>query len=213
MALSNFSELKTSILDWMERSDLSANVEDWITLAEARLNRDIEVVETTAALTGTLNSREIDVSSLKVIEPMALFVTTYGDEVDVIPKAPGTFPYDDTPGVPDFYAIDGDTMKFDVPCNAAHTFRFRYRGRFALSDAAPINDLLTNHPDIYLAACIVWGSVYTRAGADVSGFQAILDQNYTSVKNHYAQKKRGEMSVDPALGYWPHHGYDYDTLS
>lgn len=43
MALSNFTELKAAIADWLDRSDLTDRIPDFITLAEARLNRELRI--------------------------------------------------------------------------------------------------------------------------------------------------------------------------
>ena len=43
MALGTFTELKDAIADWLDRSDLTARIPDFITLAEARLNRDLRI--------------------------------------------------------------------------------------------------------------------------------------------------------------------------
>ena len=39
MALGTFTELKDAIADWLDRSDLTARIPDFIALAEARINR------------------------------------------------------------------------------------------------------------------------------------------------------------------------------
>lgn len=201
MAISTYSELKTAISDWMDRTDLTGNVTDFITLAEARLNRKIDAVETDATLTGTVDSRNVSVSALSVIEPMAVFIadTAGGDEREVQIKAPGTFAYNDTSGEPGFVALNGTNLVFDRPLDVAYSIRFRYRGRFALSDAAPTNDLLTNHPDVYLAACIMWGGIFIRDTASVAGFKSLLDEFMGETSSHIAQRKRGTLSPDPAL--------------
>ena len=41
MALDNFTNLKSSIADWLNRSDLTAIIPAFITLAETQLNREI----------------------------------------------------------------------------------------------------------------------------------------------------------------------------
>ena len=43
MALSTFTELKESIADWLDRSDLTARIPDFIALAEARINRELRI--------------------------------------------------------------------------------------------------------------------------------------------------------------------------
>ena len=201
MAISTFSELKTAISTWMDRSDLSGSAADFITLAEARLNREIELIETDVTLTGTANSRNVSVSSLSIIEPLSVFLadTAGGDEVEISIRTPGTFPRDDTAGFPGYVALNGNNLAFDRPLDAAYSIRFRYQGRFALSDAAPTNDLLTYHPDVYLAASIVWGGVYIADAGKVQGFRTLLDEAMFEVKQSLSQRKRGVSVPDPAL--------------
>ena len=158
MALATYSDLQTYVTELMAREDLLGNAADWITLAEARLNREIPAVETDVTLTGVASSRRIDVSSYSVVSPLALFlIDTDGDEIEMVRKADGTFPYTDTSDQPRFWAMDGSNIDFDCPLDTAYTFRFRIRQRYALSDLVPTNWLLTNHPDIYIAATLIWG--------------------------------------------------------
>ena len=55
MAITSYSTLKTAIEAWTHRSDLSAVVDDFIDLTEARLNRELRVSqqETRATTTPT----------------------------------------------------------------------------------------------------------------------------------------------------------------
>jgi len=198
MAITNFAELKTAIADWMARSDVSGSAADFIALAEGRLNRELNPVETDATLTGTIDSRRIDISSLSLVAPIALFLVD-GDEIELTQRSDGSFPYDDTSGEPSLWALDGTNIDFDRPLDEAYSFRFRYWGRFALSDSATTNWLLTNHPDIYLAASIVWGGAYIEDMTKIAFYKGILDEAIPSVRNVLARKKRGVLTVDPAL--------------
>tara|TARA_R110002110_G_scaffold37601_4_gene124038 strand:- start:2595 stop:3242 length:648 start_codon:yes stop_codon:yes gene_type:complete len=201
MAISTYSELKTAVTEWMDRSDISGTAEDLVTLAEAKLNRKLDAVEVTATLTGTASSRNVDVSSLDIIEPMFVYIadTVGGDETEIELKAPASFPFDDTNGEPGYVSLDGDNLVFDRPLDVAYSIRFRYRGRFALSDATPTNDLLTYHPDVYLAACIMWGGVYINDAGKVQGFKSLLDEFIDEAQSHIAQRKRGILSPTPIL--------------
>ena len=201
MAISTYAELKTFVQDMMARSDLSGNVADFITLAEARLNREIPAVQTDVTLTGTLDSRRIDISANSVVSGIALFlVDTDGDEIELTQRSDGSFPYTDTSDQPKFWAMDGTSyIDFDCPLDSAYTFRFRIRQRYALSDSATTNWLLTYHPDIYVAATMIWGNVYRQHIEDASIFNASLMEGITSVKNVIMEQNRGVLTVDPAL--------------
>lgn len=200
MALGTYSELKDAIQDWMARSDLSGRVADWIKLAEARLNRVLSPVETDQALTGTIGSRRIDVSAYAVVAPVALFLAD-GSERLLSQKSDGTLAYADESGAPASWAMDGSFkyIDFDVLLDATYTFRFRYRQKFVLSDSAPTNWLLTEYPDIYLAASIVWGGGFTQNVAQAAAYKALLDEAIPEVRSIIAQGKRGTSTVDPVL--------------
>lgn len=200
MTFATKADLKTNVLAYMTRNTLTGNVDDFITLAEARLNRELGAVEVDATLTGVVDSRSIDISALSMVEPLALFLAETGlDEVELTPKVDGTFPYIASSGRPRYWAIDGDNIDFDRPLSGAYPFRFRYRQKFALVNDADTNWLLTNHPDIYLAATLVWGTVFVRAFGNTATYKAILDDNIPSLKNIIARKKRAVLTVDPML--------------
>lgn len=199
MALANYTDLQASALDWMVRAGQTGEVVDWITLAEARLNRVLGAVETDTTLTGVVDSRRIDISSVSMVRPIALFLAeTDTDEVEISPATDGTFPYLASSGRPTKWAVDGTNIDFDRPLDSAYPFRFRYRERFALATSST-NWLLTNHPDVYLAATIVWGSAYNKNLAEASAWKQLLDEAIPSIKNSIAQTKRAVLTVDRAL--------------
>ncbi len=45
MALSTFSDLKTSVASWLARDDLTSVIPDCITLSEAKFNRHLRVAD------------------------------------------------------------------------------------------------------------------------------------------------------------------------
>lgn len=201
MALGTFDDLKAAVTRWSARSDVAGDAEDFIMLGEAGLNRELQAVETEATLTGIIGSRSIDISAHSVVRPRSLFLTypDIGDEVQLTPKADGTFPYIDDNGEPELWSVDGDNIKFDRPLDQEYSFRFEFSQRFALSDAAPTNWLLTNHPDVYLAAVLIWGGLFTRNDTVGSRWAAVLNTGVPSVRGAIAQKKRALLTVDPAL--------------
>ena len=199
MAISTYAELKAAIGDWMDRADLSGNAADFVTLGEARLNRLLKAVEADAELTGIAGSRRIDISSLDVSEAVALWLTSHSDDQRVVLRPDGSFPYSDASGEPGIAGLDGDNdyIDFDRPLDAAHIFRLRYRGRFALSDAAPTNRLLREHPDVYLAACLVWGGVFVKDDPQLARMAAMLDEFVAETGHELARDDRGQLGVDP----------------
>lgn len=200
MALDNYSDLQTAITDWMARTDIQGSAPDFIKLAEARLNRLIGSVSTDATLTGVPDSRRISLSALSIVKPLALHMTDPSslEEVFITPRTDGSFSYSSVVGRPSFWAIEGSNIDFDRPLDQPYSFRLTYQGRFALSVDAPTNELLTNHPDVYLAASIVWGAAYTKDAAGAQ-WKALLDEFILETRSTFAQSKRSNLTVDPSL--------------
>jgi hypothetical protein len=214
MSLANYSDLKSAVTEWSKRSDLAGNAADFITLAEARLNRKLGVVETNDTITGVVDSRDISVSSLSVVEPISLYLKETGyDDVEIMPQAPGTFPYLTMSGRPAIYSLSEDTITFDRELDQAYSFRFRYRQRFALSDSATTNWLLTNHPDVYLSAVLIWAGVIRREAEQFGTYKGILEEGIEEVAHTISQSKRGILVVDNALANIGRRSHVWDWIN
>ncbi|MFC3706048.1 hypothetical protein ACFOOL_14945 [Devosia honganensis] len=196
----DYAQLQAEVIEWMERAGQVAKAPLWIRLAEARFNRELGVVETSAILMGALGIRTIDISAISMERPIALFLSDPGSNEDTLtPKAEGTFEYRSSTGRPKFWAIDGEAIAFDCPLAKPYQFRFRFRQRFALSDTVATNWLLENHPDLYLAGTLVWGAGYNQDWPNGSVWKQVLEEAIPQVKSQIAQSKRGTATVDPAL--------------
>jgi hypothetical protein len=218
VSLSTYAELKTAAAAWGRRSgnaDFVANVPDFVTLAEAKLNRELGPIETNASRTGTLDSRNVSISALSIVEPLALWIAdpSTEDESELQMQSPANMAYRDTSGRPTQWCMDSETnIKLDCPCDAEYAFRFRFRERFALSDSATTNWLLTNHPDIYLSAVMMWGAGYREDWENGANFARILSDDLPSLRNLLRKQRKGSLRVDPALARIGHGGtFDYAT--
>lgn len=198
MAITTYSELKAAIPEWAERNDFSdAELSEFVALAEARLNRKLKEVEATASLTGTVDSRTIDISALPFISPIALkIVEISGNEREVPLRPLGDINYYDGTRCPKWYEINGTNIAFDALLDQAYAFRFPYVARFALSDAAPTNKLLTENPDIYLAAVLVWSGVKV-SNERLGMWKGILEEGIPEVMHILAEQKRTVLTPDP----------------
>lgn len=196
-----YSDLQSLVLDWMARGDLTGNVTDFIRLAEYRLNRLIGAVEFDASLIGTVDDREIDVTEWSVVEPLELYIIdpSTGDEKRVLKRTASNVTRPATSGEPREWAWESDTIIFDCPLDQAYEFRLRFKQRFQLSDDNPTNWLLTNHMDVYLAACIMWGGGFVQNYPFASMFKSMLDEGIAEIQSQIARSKVGLLVVDSAL--------------
>lgn len=209
--ITDYSSLQDALAAFQDRTDTP--VDQVIQLAEARLNRLLKTVEVDTTLTGVIGSRFIDISSLSVINPVSLFSidTNCPDEIEPVPRAAGSFAYSTFTGFPSMWSRNGDNLAFNCLLGQEYTFRFRYVGRFALSDDAPTNSLLTENPDIYLCACVMWGGLFVADDAIVARYGNPLNTFIAEQKAIEEKNRRGNLTVDPSVsisgqyrqfGYW-----------
>jgi hypothetical protein len=197
MAISTYIELKTAIDSWLARDDLTSKTGDFIMLAEARLNRicPLNVNRVDLAMTCASGSRNPITFPTDFVEPIALYLTTNSAYTMLLPKIAGTFSYGTTEATPVAWCINGSAIDLDSPCDAAHTFSFRYRKSFTLSDSAPTNWLLTNHPDVYLHAALVEAEMYLKDFEAAAVRLAMVEQT----ANQVSEKDARNLSMAPLV--------------
>jgi hypothetical protein len=213
MALANYSDLLTAIETFRERagdSVVSGNAADFLTLAEAELNRRLVlnqlIVETT--LTGSASSRELTLPT-DHLEPRWLELTTWTEPIRLNPETADDIVRTSSNAVPRSWCINGDAIDLNCPLDQAHTFRFRYRQRLDLASDTT-NWLMTNNPDVYLAAVMVWSGMLLLAD-DIAVWDAKLRQAIDDLGQIESRSMGGvaTLSVDHALQ--APRGYDVNT--
>ena len=178
MALSTYTELQASVLSWMNRPDLSAQVPDFVALAEARINDDLRVSQmlTTAALSTVANVQTVALPT-DWLAFKALSVS--GEPLVYLPADRIRAQADGGTREPDSYAIEGDDLLLSQTPDAVYTIDTVYYAKIpALASAVGgVNWLLTKYPNIYLYGALVsacqftmnderanyWGGLYSSA--------------------------------------------------
>ncbi len=166
MALDNFTNLKTSIADWLNRSDLGNAIPDFITLAEAQLNRELRHykmhtkatanIETQYSATPTdwLQSIRLHLNN----SSKTLLKQTTPEEIAKL-RDEG----DDVAGTPEYYTHVGDLIEvYPRPSSSVTGELLYYQSIPALSDANPSNWLLVMSPDLYLYGALLQASPYLQ---------------------------------------------------
>lgn len=163
MALSNYSELQSSIANWLNRSDLTTEITgDFIVLTEKDFNSKLRIrkmVESDSSFsinaeTVALPSGFLQVRDLFILSGGTKYALTY-----MTPPQMDQIKGSSTSGMPVAYTIIGDNFRFAPTPDTTYTGTLNYYKSFdALSDSNTTNYILTNHPAIYL-----YGSLYHAA--------------------------------------------------
>jgi hypothetical protein len=162
MALSTYSELKTSIANWLNRSDLTSEIQDdFIKLTEADINSKLRIrkMVTETSITIDAETEDLPTGFLQVRD---FFITEGGTKYALTYMTPSQMDQikgSSTSGMPEVFTILGDKFRFAPTPSASYagTLNF-YKSFDALSDSNTSNFILTNHPAIYL-----YGSLYHAA--------------------------------------------------
>ncbi len=177
MAITTYAELQSAASNWLVRADLTARIPEFIALAESRLNRVLRarLAETEVALTSSIGIRTISLPA-GFAEPLALWIVSSGARRALRFIEPSLLAATSLQGEPCSWSIDGATLAFDRPCDQAYSLVLRMLAKFALSDLAPTNALLSDYPDAYLFATLCEAGPFLRDAELAQAYEARLER-------------------------------------
>ena len=177
MAISTYTDLKTSVASWLNRDDLTSVIPDFISLAEAGINRDLRHYKMIERADATLDSRYVQMPT-DWMETVRFSITsgnTYRLELvsrdDMLEYRQKTA---DASGRPRFYANIGDTIEVFPTPDADYTMQLQYYAKTpALSDSNASNWLLLDAPDVYLYGTLIQSAPYLQDDARTQTWAAL----------------------------------------
>jgi len=179
MALSTYTELKTAIANWLNRSDLTSEISsDFIVLTEADLNAKLRIRQMHDQTTITINAETetvptgfLQVRDFYILSNGAKFPMTF-----ISPAQMDAVKASSTTGVPSSYTILGSTFRFAPRPDSTYSGVLNYYKKFdALTATNQTNYILTDHPAIYL-----YGSLFHAANF-LGGFDANQVQQWSQM--------------------------------
>jgi hypothetical protein len=161
MALSNYSELQTSIGNWLKDTSLTSVIPDFVTLAEARFNRELRVPEMEAVSSASVSTESVALPT-GFLEMRSIWLEESPDRpLDYFPPHQlKTTRASAEAGTPTAYTIIGTAVYLSPTPSGTHTVNMAYYGRIPALASNSTNWLLTNHPDIYLAGSLSAGEAF-----------------------------------------------------
>jgi len=185
MPFASYSELKTTVANYLARSDLTSIVPDFIRLAEIRLQRDIRTRQmltvATASTTGGDSTVGLPTDFLEMrdihLNTMPVFTLRY--------KAPNSF-YETSrtteSGRPIDYTTLGAEMQLAPIPDATYTLQMLYYSKpTVLSDTNASNVFLANYPDALLYASLAEAEPYLMNDARIQTWAALYDRAITAI--------------------------------
>jgi len=174
LSLSTFSDLKSSVANWLNRANLTARIPEFVQLAEARIAYGsieqqfsseplrIRSMETSASL--TVNAQTVALPT-GYLSPRRLYLaTTPIAELEyTVPDVFWRTWLGSNQGQPQSYTIEGENLVFGPSPDVSYTGQFLYYKKFtALSADGDTNWLLTNSFGTYLHGTLLEAYKFIR---------------------------------------------------
>ena len=180
MALTTYAELKTSIGDWLNRSDLTSVIPDFISLAEAQIERTLRarqmIVRANASFDvqyGAVPADFLEAKSLKLTstnpETPLSFLSI--DALDAeMTKYTGS-------GKPKFFGVVGGQLRIVPTPDSTYTTELIYYAKLSkLSTSNTSNWLLASSPDIYLYGSLLQAAPYLQDDARIQTWATLYER-------------------------------------
>jgi hypothetical protein len=196
--MTDYSSLKSTVADYLGRSDLTSKIPGFIQLAEERLRRDIRTrqmlivaradtaggEETIGLPTDFLEMRDVHLrttpaSSVTYLSPNSFYAIARTTDS----------------GKPLNYTILASEIQFAPIPDGVYSIQMLYYGKPQyLSDTNIINVFLTNYPDALLYAALGEAEPYLMNDARLQTWAALYDRSITAIST---ADQNGEFGGQP----------------
>ncbi len=161
MSIGTFAELSTAITNWLDRTDLSSRIPEFITLFEAQVNRRLRLRPQTTSVTLTPSAGSATLPTDYLEWRRVTWTGTPKRELDYVsPSFLSSFNPTAASGTPTYFTIEGETLKIGLLSTTGLDFLYAQKVP-ALTASATTNWLLTAHPDAYLFGSLTMSATLT----------------------------------------------------
>jgi hypothetical protein len=183
----SYASLLSDVALWMNRSDLGNVIPRFVTLAESRISRDLRIrkqilTTTITALTTTravaLPTDWLELQQLSVVgSPASPLLYMTMDQLDAkYPEAGGA-------GEPHSYSIEADNIILGPMPDDTYSIEVVYYARFPSLATFDANWLYSNHPSIYLYACLREGCLFVKDSKSAAEWDGLYKNEVKSLQD------------------------------
>jgi hypothetical protein len=183
----NYSQLKSTIADFLNRSDLTAVIPTFIELAEVQMERPLRVRQMIARSTAPidtqysavpadfLEAKTFKITSSRPIQPVEFLTPEQMDDRDQL--------FANAPGIPKYFSIIGNQIRVSPTPDATYTAELMYFAKLPkLSDSNTTNWLLASSPDAYLYGSLLQSAPYLKDDERVAVWGTLYNTAIESIK-------------------------------
>ena len=180
MALTTYAELKTSIGDWLNRSDLTSVIPDFISLAEAQVERTLRTRQMIVRANASFDAQYGAVPS-DFLETKSLKLTSTNPQtpleflsIDALDQKAAEYT---ASGKPRFFGVVGGQLRIVPTPDSTYTTELTYYAKLSkLSSTNTSNWLLSSSPDIYLYGALLQAAPYLQDDARIQTWATLYER-------------------------------------
>ena len=185
MAFTSYSDLKTTVANYLGRSDLTAQIPDFIRLAETRMARDLRTRQMLKSATATMTGADARVAlPTDFMEVRDLYILG-NPRMPVTYLSPSAFTRDaraDETGRPFYYTVLAQEFVFAPVPDGTRTLEILYYAKpTVLSDSNASNVFLANYPDALLYGALAEAEPYLINDARLQTWISLYDRAINNI--------------------------------
>lgn len=199
MALNNYANLKQAIERFSHRTDISDVIDDFIDLAENKIDHELELRTNEVRSTNTASTTDRFLAlpaSFLEMRRLSLINGSLNFEIDYL--SPDQMRIKNEAGRPSYYTVTSQ-LEFNKIPDFAYKVEMSYYTRLTpLDDSNTTNDVLTNHPNLYLYGSLVELHKWARDEDTAITYESLFDKEMTKANK---QERRGRYGPAPTMRY------------
>lgn len=185
MALDTYAHLQTALGDLLNRSDLTAQIPDFIGLAEADIRRRLRIFPTSATITTTTSTLTLPADCRELLSVRTSSATPSADApliistADVVEEARQSMPTTGRPRMA--YVLNNALILAPTPDQSYNFFVTYYRTLPSLTTTTH-NEVLDDAPDVYLYGALVHAAVFLEHDERVPIWKGLYEDAVFALK-------------------------------
>lgn len=191
--ITSYSELKTSIANFLHRSDLTTLIPEFIADAENRIYNELRVRAMEAAFSSVTSSGSVAIPT-GFLEWIFLYVDDSTEQKLTRRDAEWIYtryPSRTAGGRPAFFAREGDSLIFGPYPSSNYTIAGRYYKKLtALSDTNTTNWLITDAPALIRYGALCEAAPYIGDDARIGVWEGRFNQELARIKTTERREAR-----------------------
>jgi hypothetical protein len=185
MSITSYQDLQDAIANFLARDDLTAQIPNFIQLAEARMSRELETREQEKRVQATLTSGDEYIAlptDLREVREVKLNTSPVKVLSYFSPTGLDTSYPSGGQGRPEGYSIVGKEMKLRPVPDSAYTAEIIYIGTLDAISATSTPTLFLRSPDLYLYGALAEAYAYLLDEARAAQYDAKFTRGMEEVK-------------------------------